>query len=45
MGLLTLGERRHQADKHMMHKILHVKNGMDPEHWFEKASAREQVTR
>ncbi len=45
MGLLTLEERRHQADMHMVHKMLHAESGMDPEHWFEKASAGEQVTR
>jgi hypothetical protein len=30
---------------HMMHKILHAENGMDPEQWFEKASAGERTTR
>ncbi len=32
----TLEERRHQADMHMMHKVMHSDSGLDPDHWFKK---------
>jgi hypothetical protein len=42
-GLETLEERRHQADMHMMHKIMHGNCGLDRGQWFETAEAGEQT--
>ena len=38
LGLQTLDERRHQADRHMMHKIIHNGGGLNYKLWFEEAS-------
>ena len=35
LGLQTLEERRHQADMHMVHKILHGVGGLDQGTWFQ----------
>ena len=43
--LLTLEERRHQADMCLMHKIMHGIGGLDHTAWFEKASESVRVTR
>ena len=45
LGLLTLEERRHQADICLMHKIMHGIGGLDHDVWFEKASESVRVTR
>ena len=45
LGLLTLEERRHQADMCQMHKIMHGIGGLNHENWFEKASDSDRVTR
>lgn len=38
LGLLTLEERRHQADMLMVHKIMHRIGGLEPETWFDMAA-------
>ena len=45
LGLQTLEERRHQADRCMMHKIMHGLGGIDHGAWFEKACDGERLTR
>ena len=45
LGLLTLEERRHQADMCLMHKIMHGIGGLDHATWFERASESVRITR
>ena len=45
LGLQTLEERRHQADMHMMHKIMHGGGGLSHNTWFVKASDSGRATR
>ena len=45
LGLQTLEERRHQADMHMVHKILHGVGGLDQGTWFQRAAASDRATR
>ena len=45
LGLQTLEERRHQADMHMMHKIMHGGGGLDHNTWFTRASDSGRATR
>jgi hypothetical protein len=39
------GERRHQADMAMVHKIMHGKGQLDHSCWFEKAADGQRATR
>jgi hypothetical protein len=43
-GLLSLEERRHQADMHLMHKIMHRDGGLEANAWFERASSAAHTT-
>ena len=45
LGLLSLEERRHQADMCLMHKIMNGIGGLHHEIWFERASDSARVTR
>ena len=45
LGLQTLEERRHQADRHMVHKIIHTSKGLQSETWFEMAGDSARPTR
>ena len=45
LGLLSLEERRHQADMCLMHKIMHGIGGLHHENWFERAGDNARVTR
>lgn len=45
LGLLTLEERRHQADMSMVHKILQGKGGLKTGTWFDLAENSVRVTR
>jgi ribonuclease P/MRP protein subunit RPP40 len=45
VGLLSLEERRHQADMHLMHKIMHGEGGLEANVWFERASSAAHATR
>ena len=45
VGLQSLEERRHQADMHMVHKIMHGGGDLDYNTWFEKASDSVRPTR
>ena len=45
LGLQSLEERRHQADMHMMNKIMHGTGGLKSETWFEMASGNARATR
>ncbi len=45
LGMVTLEERRHQADMAQVYKILHGKDRVDPASWFEMAASRERMTR
>ena len=45
LGLLTLEERRHQADMCLMHKIMHGIGGLDHATWFKRASESVRITR
>jgi hypothetical protein len=45
LGMTTLEERRHQADMHMVHKIMHAESGLDPATWFERAETATHATR
>ena len=45
LGLQSLKERRHQADMHMMNKIMHGTGGLKSETWFEMASGNARATR
>jgi hypothetical protein len=51
LGILTLEERRHQSDMHMIYKIKHGHRGLDSAVWFDQAdnvahhATRTQLTR
>ena len=45
LGLQSLEERRHQADKCMIHKILRTEDGLDSGTWFLPAGASGHGTR
>ena len=45
LSLLSLAERRHQADMCLMRKILHGIGGLHHQTWFERASDSDRVTR
>ena len=45
LSLQTLEERRHQANMHMVHKIIHGGGGLDYNTWSEKASDSVRPTR
>ena len=45
LGLLSLEERRHQADMCLMHKIMNGIGGLHHKIWFERASDSARVTR
>ena len=45
LGMLSLAERRHQADMCLMHKIMHGTGGLHHQTWFERASDSDRVTR
>ena len=45
LGLQSLEERRHQADMHMMHKIMHGSGGLDHQTWFNKGCDSGRATR
>ena len=45
LQLETLAERRHQAEVHMMHKIVHAQGGLDLNTWFVAASDCTRETR
>ena len=45
LGLLSLEERRHQADMCLMHKIMNGIGGLHHEIWFEHAGDSARVTR
>ena len=43
LGLVTLEERRHQADMAMVHRIVHGQSGLDPATWFEMSGTRRNM--
>jgi hypothetical protein len=43
--LLLLEERHHQADMHLMHKIMHGDGGLEANAWLERASSAAHTTR
>ena len=45
LNMESLEERRHQADMHMVHKIMREEGGLHHSTWFEKASEQVRVTR
>ena len=45
LNMESLEERRHQADMHMVHKIMREEGGLHHSTWFEKASKQVRVTR
>ena len=45
LGLQTLEERQHQADMHMVHKIMHGGGGLDHQTWFQKGTDSGRTTR
>jgi hypothetical protein len=45
LGMTTLEERHHQADMHMVHKIMHTESGQVPGTWFERAGNAVHVTK
>ena len=45
LNMTTLKERRHQADMHMVYKIVSGKDRVDRADWFEMAGQAERVTR
>jgi hypothetical protein len=45
VGLLSLEERCHQADMHLMRKIMYREGGLDANTWFERASTATQATK
>jgi hypothetical protein len=45
LGMTTLEERRHQADMHMVHKIMHAESGLEPGTWFKRAGNAPHATR
>ena len=44
LGLMTLEERRHQADMAMVYKVLTGKEQVDPAEWFSMAGETSRVT-
>ena len=45
LGLQTLEERRHKADMHMVHKIMHGGGNLDHQTWFQKRTDSGRTTR
>ncbi len=45
VGHLSLEERCHQADMHLMHKIMNGEGGLDANTWCERASTSTHATR
>ncbi len=45
LGMTTLEERHHEADMHMVHKIMHAESGLEPGTWFKRAGNAPHMTR